>query len=354
MHQKTTISPLHISLIITILFQFYPSHAKPRIKVGYYWYEQDNNIEISNINSSLYTHLIYGFPSLNTTSNQLYISPSDQKHISQFTKKINPSITTLLAIGSVNGTYQNLSTILKNPNSRKSLANSSVRHARLYNFKGLDIWWTNYDIMDKFIIDLRAAVLSESIVNKSRLILTSLVNYDPTSYNIKVLQTYLDWIHIMTSEYVNPEGSRETGVHSALFNSNWKFNTDGILRDWISGGLSADKLVVCLPFYGFAWRLLDSNKNGIGAPAVGPAVTEDGAMDYKDIKKYVRENRGRVIYSSSYVTNYVAIGKVWIGFDDVASVRTKVSYAKEMGLLGYFVWQVSYDDNWELSRTAGK
>ncbi|KAK1583697.1 hypothetical protein Q3G72_026183 [Acer saccharum] len=42
----------------------------------------------------------------------------------------------------------------------------------------------------------------------------------------------------------------------------------------------------------------------------------------------------------------------WIAFDDVESIQTKVSYAKEKGLLGYWVWQVAYDDNWVLSQAA--
>jgi GH18 family chitinase len=47
------------------------------------------------------------------------------------------------------------------------------------------------------------------------------------------------------------------------------------------------------------------------------------------------------------------VGSVWIGFDDVEVVKIKFSYAKKKELLGYIVWQVPYDDNWELS-LAGK
>ncbi|KAF8389184.1 hypothetical protein HHK36_025877 [Tetracentron sinense] len=39
-----------------------------------------------------------------------------------------------------------------------------------------------------------------------------------------------------------------------------------------------------------------------------------------------------------------------IGFDDHQTIFTKVSYAKEMGLLGYYVWHVGSDNNWPLSQ----
>ena len=50
---------------------------------------------------------------------------------------------------------------------------------------------------------------------------------------------------------------------------------------------------------------------------------------------------------------FFIVGSAWVGFDDVEVVKIKVSYAKQKKLLGYFVRQVPYDDNWELS-LAGK
>jgi GH18 family chitinase len=47
--------------------------------------------------------------------------------------------------------------------------------------------------------------------------------------------------------------------------------------------------------------------------------------------------------------NYFVAGSTWINFDDVETVRAKISYAKEKGLLGFNVYQVIHDDNWALS-----
>ncbi|KAF7153813.1 hypothetical protein RHSIM_Rhsim01G0041400 [Rhododendron simsii] len=111
-------------------------------------------------------------------------------------------------------------------------------------------------------------------------------------------------------------------------------------------------MVLGLLYQGYAWPLLDPSANEIGSPATGPAITHDGSMFYKDIKSNMGCDGEKVVYNSTYVTNYCINGPVWIGYDDEA-IRTKVSYAREKGLLGYKVWHVGNDDNWVLSKAAG-
>jgi GH18 family chitinase len=73
-------------------------------------------------------------------------------------------------------------------------------------------------------------------------------------------------------------------------------------------------------------------------------------MSYKQIKAYIQDNIGaQVTYNAIYVVKSCIVGSAWIGFDDVEVVKMKVSYAKQNKLLGYVVWQLSYDDNSELS-----
>ena len=58
------------------------------------------------------------------------------------------------------------------------------------------------------------------------------------------------------------------------------------------------------------------------------------------------------MYNATYVVNFCTIGPIWINYDDVEAIRVKISYAKQKGLLGYNVFQVGNDDNWELSRAG--
>ena len=114
------------------------------------------------------------------------------------------------------------------------------------------------------------------------------------------------------------------------------------------------KLVLGLPYHGYAWTLVDPKNNAMGAPALGPGVTADGSMGYKFIKSYVRSfpTEAAFVYNATYVVNFCTIGPTWINYDDEEAIRVKISYAKQKGLLGYNVFQVGNDDNWELSRAG--
>ncbi|KAH7860872.1 hypothetical protein Vadar_018993 [Vaccinium darrowii] len=128
-------------------------------------------------------------------------------------------------------------------------------------------------------------------------------------------------------------------------------STDYGINTWINCGLPANKLVLGLPFYGYAWTLVNPDDNSVGAPAKGTAIT-NGSMSYKVIKGYIQRYGAVTKYNATYVMNYCVIGSSWIAYDDVDVVKIKVAYAKKRNLLGYFVWQVPYDDDWVLSQAA--
>jgi GH18 family chitinase len=357
--------------IIIVLFHIFlslhlkPSTAQTWIKGGY-WYS-GSGFPISDINSALFSHLIFAFAGLNSSSYQLSISSSDEPNFSTFTntvKQKNPSITTLLSIGGGSADYAVLSLMVGNATYRKSFIGSSMKIARLYGFRGLDFNWvsanTSSDMTNMGLLfqEWRAAVNSEEKnSSQTELILTAAVPYSPdaniASFPVDSMRDNLNWVHVMAYDYYMPQWSKVTGALAALYDPSSKASTDYGIGAWIGRGLSAGKLVLGLPFYGYAWTLKNPNDNAIGAPATGPAITPDGSMSYKEIKAYIQRNGAAVRYNATYIVKFFTVGSAWVGFDDVEVVKTKVSYAKQKKLLGYYVWQVSHDDNWELS-LAGK
>ncbi|XP_044488845.1 cysteine-rich receptor-like protein kinase 10 [Mangifera indica] len=340
------------------------------VRVGYYRYST-YEIPVSNINSSLFTHIISAYTDVNSTSYQLSFSPAEEEHLSTFThtvKQNNPSVTTLLSIGGTDENYATFSSMVSNPSHRKSFIDSSIKIARSYGFQGLDFAGRYPDTSsDLFYVgvlfqELKAAAdLEAKNSNQSRLILTAQVDYSPTEYSenypIEQMQQNLDWVHVVSEDLTDPLSSNLTGAPAPLYDPTTFYNTNYGITEWINQGLSANKIVLALPFVGYAWTLKSPRDNGIGAAATGPALYEpDGSVTYKEIKNYI-EQYGRdapVMYNSTYVVNYWSKGTTWIGFDDVEAIRAKVSYAKEKRLLGYYVWQVSYDFNWVLSKTAAE
>lgn len=352
---------------VLLSLPFHPSEAQTWVKAGY-WFS-GTNFPLSDINSSLFTHLFCAFAGINSSRYELSISSEDDKYFPVFTdtvKQRNPSITTLLSIGGGNASPEIFSLMVNSSVHRKSFVDSSIRIARLYGFHGLDLNWispsTSSDVtnMGNLFEEWRIAAESEAKnSSQQQLILTAAVNYSPNLGSVFLpvdsMQSNLNWLNIMAYQFHEPKRDNFTAAHAALYDPRSQVNADYGIRTWISRGLSADKLVLGLPFYGYAWNLVDSHLNAIGAPVTGPAITKEGDMTFKAIKDYIRTNGATAMYNSTYVENYCIAESVWIGYDDVEAVRTKVSYAKEMRLLGYYVWQVpNDDDNWVLSLAAGR
>ncbi|KAH1210074.1 hypothetical protein GLYMA_15G206400v4 [Glycine max] len=362
------VSRITIALVLfefLLCQEFEPLKAQTWLQAGY-WYS-GSGFPVSDINSALYTHLICAFAELNSSTYELYVSPEDEQSFSSFTttvKQKNPSITTLLSIAGGNGNDTVLSLMVSKDSSRKYFIQSSIRIARLYGFQGLDLSWVPETISDmnnmgRLFEEWRAAAKSEAANDSTQvLILTAAVHFRPgldsASYPVESIQNNLNWVHILTYDYHMPQLANFTAAHAALYDPSSSVNTDNGIKEWIGSGVTASKLVLGLPFYGYAWNLRNPEDNAIGASATGPAIGKSGAMNYKDIKAYIQRYGGHVKYNATYVVNYFSNGSTWIGYDDVEVVKMKVSYARENKLLGYAVWQVPYDDNWVLSSAAAE
>ncbi|XP_047309739.1 cysteine-rich receptor-like protein kinase 25 [Impatiens glandulifera] len=258
---------------------------------------------------------------------------------------------------------------------RASFIQSSIKLARLYGFEGLDYLLSppgddsNVTNLVSLLYEWRTAIIDEARVsNQTNLILTLHVRHSPyllnyLTYSIDSIMNGVDWVHLLPSlsDTYFPNNANTTSAHASLYNPNPNgMSADQVIRSWINLGLTANRIVLGIPYHGYAWKLKNEEINGIGAPVNGPAngrgIGDSGWISYKDVKEYVRSNGEKKVvkvYNSTYVMNYVAIGSTWIGYDDVEAVRAKVNYAKERGLMGYYAAQIDYEDaNWTLSRAA--
>ncbi|XP_057967664.1 class V chitinase-like isoform X2 [Malania oleifera] len=359
--------------VITLLLFFlclelqHFQNAQAWIKSGS-WYSGYGSL-VSDIDSSLFTHLFccYAYVGFNTFTRQISILSSNNNYFSTFTEVVkpkNPSITTLLSIwvGDTNSSLP-FSSVTSHPSLRKAFIESSIKTARLYGFHGLDISGfapnkaSNMTNLEHFLNEWRSAVKSESANSgKSQLLLTMGVYYLPSynsiTYPVKSMQRNLDWVIVSSFHYHGPWNSF-TAPPAALYDPYNYTCTDFGIKEWIRRGLSANKLVLGLAYYGYAWTPLNPEDSDISAPASGvPAITANGFVSYKEIKQFIESHKATSVYNSTYVVNYCRSGSIWIAFDGVESIKTKVLYAGEKGLLGYNAWEVSLDYNSVLSKAS--
>ncbi|KAJ8753104.1 hypothetical protein K2173_017640 [Erythroxylum novogranatense] len=336
------------------------------IQAGY-WYSA-SELPVSDVDSSLFTHLIYAFAFINSSTYHLYINSSTEQSFSSFAstiKRKNPSAISLLSIWAGREDLEIFSSMISDSFHRKSFIDSSINMARINDYGGLELTGVvpsmrlNMTNLGTLFDEWRRAAASESKNSgKSELLLIMAGYYSPSldsvTYPIGSLIRNLDWIEIVAYDYYVPTKSNLTGAHAALYGTLSQANTDRGIKEWLRTGLSASKLVLGLPYHGYAWQLVNPKDNFIGAPASGPAITTDGSMGYKSIKSFIQNyGYGKTSsFNSTYVVNCFTVGSNWFNFDDVEAIRAKVSYAKEKKLSGYSVFQLSNDDNWLLSKTG--
>ncbi|XP_019233722.1 PREDICTED: chitotriosidase-1-like [Nicotiana attenuata] len=334
--------------LFSIIFSFFLlqqlvfTNGQNVIKGGY-WF-RDSGLALNNIDSTLFTHLFCAFADLNPQSNQLIISPENQDSFRQFTSTVqrkNSSVKTFLSIagGRANSTAYGI--MARQPNSRKSLIDSSIRLARQLGFHGLDLDWeyplsaTDMTNLGTLLNEWRTAINTE-VRNSGRvaLLLTAAVSYSPRvnglNYPVESLARNLDWINLMAYDFYGPNWSpSQTNSHAQLFDPvNHVSGSDGI-NAWIQAGVPIRKLVLGIPFYVYAWRLVNVNIHGLRAPAAGKSnvgAVNDGSMTYNQIKDYILQSRATAVYNGTIVGDYCYSGNNLISYDDTQSVRDKVNY----------------------------
>ncbi|KAA8524310.1 hypothetical protein F0562_010733 [Nyssa sinensis] len=123
------------------------------------------------------------------------------------------------------------------------------------------------------------------------LILTTAVYYAPNvnrvNHPIQAIAKSLDWINLMAYDFSGPTRSTVTNSPAALYDPSSQVSGSYGIRAWIQASLSANKLVFRIPFYGYAWHLMNANNHGLLAPANGPVGSTDGSMRYQQITKFI-------------------------------------------------------------------
>ncbi|MGV9774187.1 glycoside hydrolase family 18 protein [Streptosporangium sp. NPDC003464] len=121
-----------------------------------------------------------------------------------------------------------------------------------------------------------------------------------------------------------------------------KYSVDQTVRDYLSRGAPARKIIVGIPAYGQGWTGVTGGRNGLYGTATGPApgTWAAGSDDYKNLVNKPGK-RYRDLRTGS---NWIYDGNEFWSYDDPATVVQKAAYIRLKGLGGSMMWSIDQDD----------
>ncbi|XP_037072206.1 chitotriosidase-1-like [Pollicipes pollicipes] len=335
----------------------------------------DGRFDVEDIDPLLCTHAIYTFAGLDAAThtiksldpwNDLYDNYGKGAYL-RFTalKERNPQLKTLLAIGGWNEGSEKYSEMTASPEHRKIFVASCVEFLRKYGFDGLDLDWeypaqrggkaTDRDNFGHLVRELSDALVPQD------LLLTAAVGQSRATidgaYNMLQLAEYLDIINVMAYDY---HGTWDpfTGHVAPLYGSSQDIKHGGGYEDlnvnftihyYMQGGVPASKLAMGLPTYGRGFLLDDPTRHGLYAPArqpmpACPYTRDAGFCGFAEICQMLGEGGWTSVTDAEQQSLYMYKGDVWVGYDDLVSIKRKVDLIRSLGLGGGMVWSLETDD----------
>ncbi|GAA3794528.1 hypothetical protein GCM10022226_12370 [Sphaerisporangium flaviroseum] len=121
-----------------------------------------------------------------------------------------------------------------------------------------------------------------------------------------------------------------------------KYSVDTTVRDYLSRGAPAKKIVVGVPAYGQGWTGVRSTGDGLWEPATGPApgTWAPGTEDYKILVG----KPGQRYRDLRTGTLWLYDGNEFWSYDDPATMLQKAAYIRLKGLGGSMMWSIDQDD----------
>ncbi|KAH3688789.1 hypothetical protein WICPIJ_000233 [Wickerhamomyces pijperi] len=175
-------------------------------------------------------------------------------------------------------------------------------------------------------------------------------------FNLSEMDKFLSFWNLMTYDFAG-EWSEKAGYHCNLFNSADGEDEDALCADdgvkyLLKHGIPSEKIVLGMANYGRSF----TNTKGLGHDfnGVGRGSSDEGGIwNYNVIIKSFKPSE--IFYDAKACSAYVyshecKLGKnhpeknLFIGFDNVESVKRKAQYVKSMKLGGGMWWESCGDD----------
>ncbi|WP_176441798.1 glycoside hydrolase family 18 protein [Granulicella rosea] len=147
----------------------------------------------------------------------------------------------------------------------------------------------------------------------------------------------VDQMGMMTYDFTGPWVKR-TGFVSALSGDVGSGTVSRSVAGYLRAGVPPQKLLVGVPFYGYGWRLVPEDNNGLfqeGEPIRGD-------RSYREIEAKIADST--VYRDPESQAPWLFDGDVFWTYDDATSVAAKARYAVANGMGGLMIWELGEDN----------
>ncbi len=226
--------------------------------------------------------------------------------------------------------------------TREKFANSVYQCLEEYQLDGIDLDWefpegieqiNNFtylckDIKEKLMECPRKLILSSAIIG------TNVEKH----YDLKELNKYLDYLHIMT---YNMGDNRYASHNSPLKSSAmFKDSMESALDNCLRNGFDGEKIVLGIPFYVKTGKLASSS------PILGQKYIENSYKSVSNnifLNDYSKRNNFKEYFDEECLAYYSFDGETFTSFENEESVRRKCEYIIEKGICGVMFWDYGHD-----------
>lgn len=288
------------------------------------------------------------------------LSLHERPQIKEFVREShNHGVRVVLAIGGWGADGFSDAALTKE--SRKKFIDSIIDAVKEYDLDGIDYDWEyptipaadtkarkeDLENFTKLVSETRDALDK----HKPGLILSSAfaggVWTINSAYQVKELNKYLDYFHIMT--YDVEEQNRATH-HSALYKSKAATTSaDQSIQGYINAGASPEKVVIGAAFYGKTARLKSKVEDPLGRASEWVRTGDNSFHALK--KNYIDKYPENVYFDEEAQAPYYFDGELFITYDDERSIKAKSQYVLEHNLGGIMFWSLTGDNTGLLLNT---
>jgi len=313
------------------------------------------------------------------------------------------SLKLMASVGGWNWSNQ-FSNMAASAATRSNFVNSAVAFVRSYRFDGIDLDWEFPTAIGLPCVD--GAVCQRPEDKQNYVLLVDALRWafdlagrkdrkhyaltiaagagknhvlDPSGSSawLVALAKSVDWINIMSYDYHGPWDAT-SGLLAPLFvdpadgsATAASFNADASVKLFLDQGIAPSQLVLGMPFYGYGWAgcAPGPNADGLYQPCSGAAVGSKGAnFDHAflvDAGYLTKDAAGAYsVGANGFIRHwnaaskvpylYNADSKVFISYEDEASVHEKAAYLQAKGLRGAMFWELNADRHQVLGRALAK